>query len=51
MESEAYIIKHYLFLYQNASGQHVNFHKYDIYLSRNTTEEVKDVVALILHVK
>lgn len=51
MESKANVITQCLLLYQNASGQQVNFHKSKIYFIRNTTEEVKDVIASILHVK
>ncbi|XP_060212034.1 uncharacterized protein LOC132639608 [Lycium barbarum] len=51
VESEANTIKHCLLLYQKVSGQQVNFHKSKVYFSKNNTDEVKDVVASILHVK
>lgn len=51
VKSETNIIKQCLLLYQKASDQQVNFHKSEIYLSKNTTEDVKDVVASILNVR
>ncbi|XP_019185049.1 PREDICTED: uncharacterized protein LOC109180018 [Ipomoea nil] len=47
---EANEIKGCLALYENLSGQTVNYHKSSICFSKNTTEEVKENVAQVLGV-